>query len=68
MGYDLIDENIIYLKQGIIDFLINQNPKRQVYLGVCSLVEHFLFNKSNSQKNLLPIDIINSENFDLYLE
>lgn len=68
VGYDLIDENIIYLKQGIIDFLINQNPKRQVYLGVCSLVEHFLFNKSNSQKNLLPIDIINSENFDLYLE
>lgn len=68
VGYDLIDDNIIYLKQGIIDFLIHQNPKRQVYLGLCSLVEHFLFNKEILKTILLPIDIINSENFDLYLE
>lgn len=68
VGYDLIDDNIIYLKQGIIDFLIHQNPKRQVYLGLFSLVEHFLFNKEILKTILLPIDIINSENFDLYLE
>lgn len=68
VGYDLIDENIIHLKKGVIDFLIHQNPKKQVYLGICSLVEHFLFNKEILKTILLPIDIINSENFDLYLE
>lgn len=66
IGYDLIDENVSYLNQGKIDFLIHQNPKRQTYLGITSLIEHFLFDKKIPDTTLLPIDIINSENADFY--
>jgi LacI family transcriptional regulator len=68
VGYDLIDENVSYLQQGIIDFIIHQNQKRQAYLGVTSLVEYFLFQKEIPEKILLPIDIANSENADYYIE
>jgi LacI family transcriptional regulator len=67
IGYDLIDENVTCLNQGLIDFLIHQNPKRQVYLGITCLVEHFLFEKEIPNKILLPIEIINSENANFYM-
>ncbi|WP_409417076.1 substrate-binding domain-containing protein [Flavobacterium sp. PS2] len=68
IGYDLIDENVNNLNLGVIDFLIHQNQKRQAYLGITYLVEHFLFHKETPAVTLLPIDIINSENADFYLE
>jgi LacI family transcriptional regulator len=68
VGYDLIDENVKYLQHGTIDFIIHQNQKRQAYLGVTSLVEYFLFQKEISERILLPIDVVNSENSDYYIE
>ncbi|MCL7762641.1 LacI family transcriptional regulator [Polaribacter sp. Z014] len=67
IGYDLLDENIYYLKKDIIQFLIHQNPRKQVYLGITYLVEYFLFEKPIPAKSLLPIDIITSENLDTYI-
>ena len=66
IGYDLIDENVAFLNDGTIDFLIHQNPKRQTYLGITSIIEYFLFDKEIPNTILLPIDIINSENADFY--
>ena len=34
IGYDLLKENITYLNSGIIDFLINQKPEEQGYMGI----------------------------------
>ena len=68
IGYDLLDENIQYLKDNFIQFLIHQNPKKQVYLGLTYLVEYFLFDKEIPTKSLLPIDIITSENLKTYVE
>lgn len=68
IGYDLLDKNISFLNQGKIDFLINQNPQQQVYLGISSLVDHFIFGKEINNATLLPIDIINSENASYYIE
>ena len=68
VGYDLLSENMEYLKSGVIDFLIHQNPKRQAYLGLVFLIEHFLFDKDIPEKRFLPIDIINSENVSTYLD
>lgn len=68
IGYDLVDNNVNYLNQGTIDFLIYQNQKRQTYLGVTSIIEFFLFNKEIPSTILLPIDIVNSENSSFYLE
>ncbi|TXD46744.1 LacI family DNA-binding transcriptional regulator [Polaribacter sp. IC073] len=67
VGYDLLDENIQYLNDGIINFLIHQDPKKQVYLGLSYLVDYFLFDKEIPAKSLLPIDIITSENLETYL-
>ncbi len=66
VGYDLLDENINYLKHGSIDFLIHQKPKRQAYLGVGHIAEHFLFGKKIPCQKLLPIDIITPENVVYY--
>jgi LacI family transcriptional regulator len=68
IGYDLLDKNINYLNDDIINFLIHQNPKKQVYLGLTYLVEYFLFNKEIPKKSLLPIDIITSENIETYTD
>lgn len=68
IGYDLIDNNLNYLNQGVIDFLIHQNQKRQTYLGVTSIIEYFLFDKPIPNRILLPIDIVNSENASFYIE
>ena len=67
IGYDLLKENIQYLNSNVIDYLIHQNPKRQAYLGLSYLAEHFLFDKEIPEKLLLPIDIVNSENYKGYL-
>lgn len=68
IGYDLIAENIAHLEKGTIDFLIHQNPKRQAYLGITCLVDHFIFGKEIPSSTLLPIDIVNSENASFYME
>ena len=67
IGYDLIEKNLNFLNQGLVQFLIHQNQKRQVYLGIIALVEHFLFRKEIPETILLPIDIINVENASYYI-
>ncbi|UWY26412.1 LacI family DNA-binding transcriptional regulator [Flavobacterium sp. TR2] len=67
IGYDLIDKNISFLNQGLVHFLIHQNQKRQAYLGVSTLADHFIFRKDIPETILLPIDIINVENASFYV-
>ncbi len=68
IGYDLIDENIEFLKRGTIDFLINQNPVQQASKGVRSLFDFIVFNKDLPHRQLLPLDIITTQNYQSYLE
>ncbi|MCK0189065.1 LacI family DNA-binding transcriptional regulator [Arenibacter sp. F20364] len=67
IGYDLLEPNIKYLKEGAIKFLIHQKPKRQAFLSVSYLAEHFLFGKALPPQEFLPIDIITTENAQYYL-
>lgn len=67
IGYDLVEKNIEFLNQGLINFLIHQNQKRQAYLGVSLLIEHFVFQKKIPETILLPIDIVNIENACYYI-
>ncbi|WP_289058247.1 LacI family DNA-binding transcriptional regulator [uncultured Flavobacterium sp.] len=67
IGYDLIDKNVSFLNQGLVHFLIHQNQKRQAYLGVSTLADHFIFRKDIPETILLPIDIINVENASFYV-
>lgn len=68
IGYDLLNENIDYLKNGLLSFLIHQSPNNQIHIGLTHLVEHFLFDKEIPNEKLLPIDIINAENLSSYIE
>ncbi len=67
IGYDLVEENVKYIQNGTIDFLINQNPKKQTFQGVHYLTELLVFKKEIPKKELLPIDIITKENIESYI-
>lgn len=67
VGYDLLEDNIEYLNNNAIDFLIHQNPKRQAYLGITSLIEYFIFDKEIPSEQFLPIDIVTTENAKNYM-
>jgi LacI family transcriptional regulator len=67
IGYDMLEENIRYMQKGIIHFLINQNPKRQAFLGVNHLVSHLILKKQAPPRELLPLEIISPENINSYL-
>lgn len=67
VGYDLIKVNLECLEAGTIDFLINQNPMRQAKLGIQSLANCLLFNKTVPAQHLFPLEIITAQNVGSYL-
>src|SRR5690606_3046599 len=67
IGYDILEENLKYLRRGTIDFLINQNPKRQAFLGISHLANHLIFKKTAPEKDLFPLEVITQQNVDSYL-
>lgn len=67
VGYDLLRPNVEYLQKGTINYLINQNPKRQAMLGVSYLANNILFQKEPPHEDLFPLEIITRQNLDSYL-
>lgn len=67
IGYDLLDDNLKFLREGIIDFLINQNPKRQVNLGISHLINNLMFKRTAPERELFPLEVITLENVNSYL-
>ena len=63
----MLEENILYMRKGIINFLIHQNPKRQAFLGINHLVSHLVLKKSTPPHELLPLEIISPANINSYL-
>lgn len=68
VGYDLIDANVHYLRSNKIDFIINQNPVRQGYLGLMNIANHLILKKEVAPLQYLPLDIVVQENLEYYLE
>jgi len=66
IGHDLINENIAFLKKGIVDFLICQRPEEQGYRAIISLFEYLILKKEVNNENYTSIDIITKENLDYY--
>lgn len=67
IGYDMLEDNLKFLRQGVIDFLINQNPKRQAFLGISHLVNHLMFKKDTPETDLFPLEVISQQNVESYL-
>jgi LacI family transcriptional regulator len=66
IGYDLLDENVRFLKSGFIRFLLSQRPKEQAYKGVKKLFDFLSLNRIPEKMEYLPIDIITSENVNFF--
>jgi LacI family transcriptional regulator len=66
VGYDLLPENIEFLKKDGIDFLLSQKPEEQAFLGLNSLYNLVVFNREPAPRQWLPIDIITRENLAYY--
>lgn len=67
VGYDLLDQNLKFLRSGMIDFLINQNPKHQAFTGISHLANHLLFRKNFQPLHLFPLEVITRQNLASYL-
>ncbi|RKD91031.1 LacI family DNA-binding transcriptional regulator [Mangrovibacterium diazotrophicum] len=67
VGYDLLKDNIHYMYEGVINFLIHQNPRKQAVRGINFLVNYLLFKKQPPVNDLFPLEIITRENIKSYL-
>jgi LacI family transcriptional regulator len=67
IGYDLLEMNVKYLKSGITRFLIGQRPEEQTYKGIKKLFEFLSLHKVPDKIEYIPVDVITSENVDLFL-
>jgi LacI family transcriptional regulator len=66
IGYDLIEENVKYLEDGIIDFIINQKAETQGYKGIYVLYRKVVLKESVERHIMVPLDIITKENLIYY--
>ena len=68
IGYDLLDKNVIYLKSGIIKFLIGQRPEEQTYKGIKKLFEFLSQHRIPEKIEYLPVDVVTSENVNFFIK
>jgi LacI family transcriptional regulator len=66
IGYDFLKENIEYLQNGSIDFLICQKPQEQGYKGIMALYQNLVLDAAVDKTYYMPIDIITKENHKFY--
>lgn len=66
VGYDFLKENISYLEEEIINFLICQKPGEQAYKGIMTLYKHSVLKLPVEEYAFMPIDIIMKANYSFY--
>ncbi len=66
VGFEFLQKNVEYLKNGIIDFLICQKPIEQGYRGVMALYQHCVHKTKVKEVHHMPIDIVTKENYQFY--
>jgi LacI family transcriptional regulator len=62
VGYELLKQNLEYLNDGIIDFLIHQKPEEQGYLGINHLYKKVVLKEPLNNFHYMPLEIIVQEN------
>jgi len=66
IGYDFVKENIGYMEDEVIDFLICQKPGEQAYKGIISLYKHVVLKEKVEENHYMPINIIMKTNAAFY--
>lgn len=62
VGYELLKQNLEYLNDGIIDFLIHQKPEEQGYMGIGYLYKKAVLKEPVNDLHYMPLEIIVKEN------
>ncbi len=68
LGYDLLPDNVNYLRSGEVNYLIGQRPGLQGYYGIKALCDYTVFKKTVTKMKYMPIDLLMKENIDFYFE
>lgn len=68
IGHDLLKENLQYLENGVVEFLICQRPEEQGYNAINKLFRHVVQRRKTEMENYTSIDIITRENVMYYKE
>jgi len=67
IGYDLLAQNVDFLKKGVISYLIAQRPDKQAYYSVRDMCRELIFKQEIKKVNYVPIDILLKENIEDYI-
>ncbi len=68
IGHDLLKENVTCLKNGMVHFLICQQPEEQGYTALNKLFRHVVQKRTTARENYTSIDIVTKENVTYYKE
>ncbi len=68
MGYDLIENNLEYLKSCHINYLLTQHPEKQGYQSIVNVVNSLFLNKEIESKLYLTADIVAKDNYLHYIK
>lgn len=63
---DLTRPNVEGLKSGVIDFLIGQEPERQGFLAMKTLLEYLIYRGPVKAQNYVSLDILTRDTIDFY--
>tara|TARA_R110002126_G_scaffold66963_1_gene170044 strand:+ start:1651 stop:2709 length:1059 start_codon:yes stop_codon:yes gene_type:complete len=66
IGYDLTKDNLKYLKNGSIHFLICHKPEFQGYLAVMTFYQYLVLGEEIKEMQYMPIDILTKQNYGYY--
>jgi LacI family transcriptional regulator len=66
IGYDLLERNVHYLRNGMVECLIAQRPQLQGYYGLTALARYIAFHQPSKPVCYMPIDILFKENINDY--
>lgn len=62
LGYDLIKENAEALDMGLVDFIIDQNPRFQGQQGILALYKTLIVHTEVKQYQFIPLEVVTKEN------
>lgn len=63
VGYELLKQNLEYLNEGVIDFLIHQKPEEQGYKGIIHLYKKVVLKETVTDLHHMQLEIIVKENY-----
>ena len=63
---DITRPNVEGLRNGVIDFLIGQEPERQGFMAMKTLLEYLIYHGSVTMQNIVSLDILTRDTIDYY--